>query len=373
MKTEVTRKLPPLFTQVIGSLPRPRVVQALHAKRKETPPERFQTVMDEMVLFAIRLQEEAGLDVVSDGEWRRIQYVDEFLYRIGGFEKIRPFEHAGEKKFHLVATRRMEAVEPVFRSDAEFLARHTDRVKKFALPSPFLVAIRYWHPDFSTDAYPTVESFMEHLSQILAREARALVEAGIDIIQLDDPALTYFCDRQLMNEGATHDDRLRQHWDPRKQVPETVSYINHIVDGLKAEVHLHCCHSVYKRQSDVTGNYEPLLPLLGDIRVDRLNLEFAYHGTGDISDLTLLPEGIDVGMGVIDVRSERLQTVDEVAALATAGAEAIGAHRVALNPDCGFAPDMGEPPTIDEAFEKLCRLSAAARQVRETVGTARPS
>ena len=72
-----------------------------------------------MVLFAIRLQEEAGLDVVSDGEWRRVQYVDEFLLRIGGFEKIRPFEHAGEKKFHLVVNHRMGAEEPVFYKDAQ--------------------------------------------------------------------------------------------------------------------------------------------------------------------------------------------------------------------------------------------------------------
>ena len=102
MRTETTRKLPPFFTQVIGSLPRPKAVRSLHARRHQMSEERFQKGLDDMVLFAIRLQEEAGLDVVSDGEWRRVQYVDEFLLRIGGFEKIRPIEHAGEKKFHLV-------------------------------------------------------------------------------------------------------------------------------------------------------------------------------------------------------------------------------------------------------------------------------
>ena len=221
MRTETTRKLPPFFTQVIGSLPRPKMVQGLHARRHQMSEERFQRVMDEIVVFAIRLQEEAGLDVVSDGEWRRIQYVDEFLHRIGGFEKIRPFEHAGEKKFHLVVNHRMGGEEPVFTEDARFLARHTSRVKKFALPSPFLVAIRYWHESFSTDAYPTVQHFMEHLSEILGREARALQEAGIDIIQLDDPALTYFCDRKLMEEGETHDDRLRRRWGPGAPDPRS--------------------------------------------------------------------------------------------------------------------------------------------------------
>ena len=72
---------------------------------------------------------------------------------------------------------------------------------KFALPSPFLIAVRYWHEDYSRDAYPTFEHFLEHLAEVLAREAATLAEVGIDIVQIDDPALTYFCD-QLMARGS---------------------------------------------------------------------------------------------------------------------------------------------------------------------------
>ena len=95
-----------------------------------------------------------------------------------------------------------------------------------------------------------------------------------------------------------------------------------------------------------------------------MNLEFAYPGTGDVGDLALLPAHLAVGMGVVDVRSERVQSVDEIEALATPGARLVPPGRVALNPDCGFAPDAGEPPTIDEAYAKLCRLAAAARNLR---------
>ena len=214
MRTNRTKTLPIFYTQVIGSLPRPKLVVDLINRRGQVPAERFQSLMDEMVIFAIRLQEQAGLDVISDGEWRRVHYVDEFLQRVGGFEKVRPFEHQGEKKFARVVTGRMDAPEPVFARDAEFLAAHTDRVRKFALPSPFLIGIRYWHQDFSRGAYPTIQHFMEHLTTILAAEAQALAGAGIDIVQLDDPALTYFCDRRLMGKGETHDDRLRRDWDP---------------------------------------------------------------------------------------------------------------------------------------------------------------
>jgi 5-methyltetrahydropteroyltriglutamate--homocysteine methyltransferase len=364
MKTQRTAKLPMFYTHVIGSLPRPLVVREVLARRDELGEDRFRKTMDEMIIFAIRLQEMAGLDVVSDGEWRRSHYVGEFLKRVGGFEPVRKFNHQGETKFIDVAVKRMSSGHGVFAKDAEFLAQHTDRIRKFALPSPFLVAIRYWHEDYSKGAYPTFQHFMEHLTEILAEEAQALVAAGIDIVQLDDPALTYFCDRRLMEKGDSHDERLRRNWDIDKQFPEAVAAINRITEGLNAEVHLHCCHSVYKRQSDVTGDYKPILPRLGTAKIDRVNLEFAYHGTGSMDDLKLLPAQLGVGVGVIDVRSERLQTVEEIERLGRDAARVAGKERIALNPDCGFAPDAGEPPSIDEAFEKLRRMCEAAKRLR---------
>src|SRR5262249_6884379 len=199
------------------------------------------------------------------------------------------FTHQGETKLTDVAVRRMTATEPVFAEDARFLVEHTDRMTKFALPSPFLIAVRYWHEDHSREAYPTLQHFMDHPALVLAREAEALAAAGIDIIQLDDPALTYFCDPKLTSGGETHDERLRREWNIDRQFPEALAAINRVADGLRAEVHLHCCHSVYKRQSDVHGDYKPILPRLRDARVDRINLEFAYPGTGDVSDLQFLP------------------------------------------------------------------------------------
>lgn len=363
MITDRTRRLPPFFTHVIGSLPRPEVVRDLLATRAALEPGEFQKRLDDMVAFAIRLQEQAGLDVVSDGEWRRIHYIGEFLARIGGCENVREYQHQGTTKKGSVVVRRMEPGDPVFAGDAAFLAACTDRVAKFALPSPFLIATRYWHEDYSTDAYPTRREFMDHLAEILHREALAIVDAGVHIVQLDDPALTYFCDETVMR-GETHDERLKQDWDIEEQVPAAVEAVNCVADGLQAEVHLHCCHSVYKRMSDVTGNYKPILPRLAGAAIDRINLEFAYQGTGDVSDLEVLPDHLGAGMGCVDVRTEAVQSVEAIAAIGRAGARVIDPSRIALNPDCGFAPDAGEPPTIDEAFVKLQRLCEAARTLR---------
>lgn len=321
--------------------------------------------MDEMVLFAIRLQEEAGLDVVSDGEWRRRHYTDEFLLRIGGFAPVREFQHQGETKHALVVTDRMTYREPVFHRDAAFLVSNTERITKFALPSPFLIGIRYWDRRYSRDAYPTREGFMEHLAAILRREAASLVDEGIDIVQLDDPALTYFCDRRLLAGEQIHDERLHKEWDPDREIPFAVALLNTVAAGLNTEVHLHCCHSVYKRMSDVKGNYAPLLPRLKDLKVDQLNLEFAYEDTGEVDDLKLLPAHLSVGMGVVDVRKEQTAGPQRVARLAEKGARILGEARVSLNPDCGFAPDAHEPPSIDEAFTKLKILTEGARLLRE--------
>ena len=370
MKTERTSALPLFYTQGIGSLPRPQAVRDLLAQRREMEADRFQKTMDDMVRFAIALQEQAGMDVITDGEWRRVQYVEEFLDRIGGTEKVERFEHQGEIKYRRVVVRRMKPGAPVFERDAQFLRANTSRCAKFALPSPFLIAIRYWKAEYSKEAYPTCEEFMEHLAEVLAQEAKALAAAGIDIIQLDDPALTYYCDRKLMAQGESHDERLRRAWDIEREFPLAVAAINRIVDGLPAEVHLHCCHSVYKRRSDVTGDYQPILPRLKDARIDRVNLEFAYQGTGSVSDLKHVPAHLGVGMGVVDVRTESPQTVEAIEALAAAGAETIGPGRIALNPDCGFAPNSAEPPTIDEGYEKLKRLTEAAKLLRQRYAAA---
>jgi 5-methyltetrahydropteroyltriglutamate--homocysteine methyltransferase len=368
MITEQCRKLPALYTHVIGSLPRPKILQHVLNSKDQMENGRYTRLMDDMVRFAIRFQEEAGLDVVSDGEWRRIHYTDEFLKRIGGFEPVRPFEHQGETKYTLVVVDKVSPSEPVFAADAAFLRRNTDRITKFALPSPFLIATRYWHERFSGEAYPTRQHFLDELAAILAREAGELVEAGIDIVQLDDPALTYFCDHRLTSGQYIHDERLRREWEAEQEIPAAIEAMNRIVEGLHACIHLHCCHSVYKRMSDVVGDYKPLLPYLKDAAIDQVNLEFAYKGTGVIDDLKYLPDGLMVGMGVVDVRGEHVSRSEEIKKKVCAAIDLVGIERIALNPDCGFAPDAFEPPTIDEAFDKLCRLTGTARELRDEYG-----
>ena len=147
----------------------------------------------------------------------------------------------------------MPAAEPVFADDARFLAE-THRPGDQVRPAQPVPDRRPATGTRTTAATPTRRSSTSWTTWPRSWPARprALVEAGIDIVQIDDPALTYFCDRDLMAGAGSHDERLRRDWDADRQFPQAVAAINRVADGLRAEVHLHCCHSVYKRRSDVT-------------------------------------------------------------------------------------------------------------------------
>jgi 5-methyltetrahydropteroyltriglutamate--homocysteine methyltransferase len=363
------KRLPLFPTQVIGSLPRTQSVRALLFAGMEGRMKRsdFERRMDEHVIFAIRLQELAGIDIVSDGEWRRHHYVEEFTDRVGGFQRDIIIGREGILFPGIVGRMFYDPSEPIFYRDAQFLARNTERVPKFALPSPYIIMRRYWSPTKSTRAYPTRESFIEHLSEILHHEALAVVKAGAQVVQLDDPLMTYFCDpayasgkRVLADTGkfGRIEDELNL----------AITHINRVFEGVKARRQLHCCHAVYKRQSDVKGHYSPILKYLLKANVNDLNLEFAYKGTGTFNDLKNYPKERGIGVGSVDVRLPKIPKPAEIVKLLDGVLKHVSAKQVLLNPDCGFAPHHGEPPQVDEAFNKLKALADAARLLRLRAG-----
>jgi methionine synthase II (cobalamin-independent) len=371
MKTPRTSKLPPFFTQAVGAIPRPAVVLDLLARRQEFTVERFGQIMDDFVRYAIRLQGMAGLDVVSDGQWRATDPLAEFHRRVGGFETTHKVNTpAGECPVPVVV-RRMVPTGSVYKADAEFLVNNTARLTKFILPSPFELAMTCWHEEHSAGAYPTREAFMAHLVEILNAEVHALVKAGIDMIQVDDGLLTAFCDRRqglpAFQDSAL--EALRLGWDADALFPQVVAALNRFAEtaGDKAELHLHLGRCSAPRAGEVQANYRPILSRLGGTQVDRVNLGFACGVDLDVLDA--LPSTMAVGVGVIDVRPGAISSLEVVQSMALAAVERVTpASRVALNPDGGFVAPGGDSISLDEAYERMRRLVLGARELRAQVG-----
>lgn len=220
----------PLFpTTVVGSLPRPQYIKDLlasHARADQTS-EASKTSdvlgrMDDAVRFAIGMQEQAGIEVISDGEWRRESYVDVIGEIMTGFRWVKRETFA----YHQVVTEKMMPRRPgVIADEARFLREHTGRHVKVALPSPYLIGQRMWMPEHSQAAYPTREAFCEALIEPLRNELRAIRDVGVDVIQLDEPHLCVLVDEKVRAQFA----------DPEAEMRRAVDWINQIVDGVVAE------------------------------------------------------------------------------------------------------------------------------------------
>ena len=201
-------------TSVIGSLPRPKWVIDLLIQHQAgaLSDEDLDAALDKAIAYTIGLQESAGLDIISDGEWRRIGYFEVFAQMVDGFQQaeyqtgaLAPDQLpdtglAPPQQWTLKEFRQALVVEPMTYSrpiaalGAAYLRSNTTRRAKVALPSPHMIGGRLWHPQFSSDAYPTRRDFIEAVIPILRAEVIALRDVDVDVVQFDDPWLCFFVD-----------------------------------------------------------------------------------------------------------------------------------------------------------------------------------
>ena len=341
----------PLFpTSVVGSMPRPAFVRDL-LDRPEGDPAR-QRAMDAAVAYVIALQEAAGIDVVSDGEWRRRSYIGVIAEIMHGFAR----ETRDGLSWHTVVEPMRPRRPGLLGEEARFLAGHTSRGTKVALPSPYLLAQRMWDPERSRDAYPTREAFMRALVPVLRGELLAVRDAGVTVAQIDDPHLCLLVDPRVRAQFA----------DPDGEAELCVDLLNEIVqgvDGIVTAVHL--CRRNKARQGWIgEGGYGPILPALRRLRVGQYVLEFTIPVAGDLAALRQLPDDRLIGLGCVDCRGEAVDPPQVVAGRVRQALRHVDRERLWLNPDCGFAPGSAADIPIDEAYAKLKTEAAAASQLR---------
>ena len=353
----------PLFTTtVVGSMPRPQYVRDLIEEQVDggLSSDDFRRMMDSAIPYVAQMQELAGIDVISDGEWRRKSYIGVIADICSGFE-LSIKEMQGQRQTWHVVTSELDVVHPsLLAKEAGFLKRHTERDVKVAIPSPYLIGERMWDPELSKDAYPTRRDFTDALVPILEQELIALRDEGVTVAQIDDPHLCLFVDPNVR----------AQYEDPQAEMAHCVDLINRVVEGVEGVgLAVHLCRRNKGRAGWVgEGGYEPILPALSELQVDILMLEFAIPAAGDFAVLQELPERFDIGLGCVDCRNSHIDTPDEIADRVRRAAQYVAPERILLHPDCGFAPGSAADIPLDEAYLKLRNEALAAEMLREEFG-----
>lgn len=377
------RPIPRFPVTTVGSWPRPAPL--LRAMKKRTPD--LERLRDEATLLAIRQMEEAGVDVLTDGEQRRDNFYSFLTEKLDGVQLMTMadlLDHVEDKAAfeallqaldvpayaikNPTITGRMSRRVPLAVEETRFLRAHTDRATKVALPGPYLLSRSMWVQKLSGEAYPTREPLCDDVVRILREELLELQQLGVEIVQFDEPVLTELVFAGKAAKRTFMCAALAAADDPAKELDLAVELINRVVDGVDGtRTAVHVCRGNWSRQEDVllSGDYAPLLPALARMQVDQFVLEYATPRAGPEALLQQLPARCSVGFGAVNPRTEATETAEEVAARVAGLADLLGPDRIWLNPDCGFGTFAERPvATAEVAGQKLRILADAARTLR---------
>ena len=341
-------------TMVIGSLPRPAWVRDVIIARTRglLDEEEADRLLDPGILFAIRMQERAGLDYISDGEWRRENYVRVFADRVRGFTRDPGADFAPRVTGRLVRERAIAC------DDADFLRRHTHRRIVVALPSPFTISMHLWHPVTSAAVYPHREAFVEDCTGVIREEILALTALGVDAIQLDEPWQAWLT--------SPKDYHLNTDADVRAAVELSIHSVNTVTAGLSgAYVSVHLCHSHGVEGEPGRTTFNPLMDAVNRMNVDRFAMEFNSVASGGMAKLKDFPADRILGLGVLNPNGEHVETEEEIIQRVERALEFVPRDRLVINPDCGFATSAALAHDLDRAYTKLSVMCRAAERLRQ--------
>lgn len=386
----------PLFpTTVVGSWPRPPwLLEALRKRQAGLLSYReFQEVADRAVLEALRYQEEAGIDIVSDGEQRRdnfYSFVAEKLEGVRLMTLAEMLDYAEDKTFLDQTLRQLDAPSyaiknptvvdrirpkmPLALDEAQFLLKHTRAPVKVPLPGPYLLTRSMWVKGISDRVYPSQEDLAKDVVAVLREEILRLRAAGVFFVQLDEPVLTEVAFRPPVQvrtfmcaslAAATTES-------PVRELVWATKLINQVVQGIQGiKLGIHICRGNWTTDEGVllAGDYRPLLGFLVAMKVDQWVLELATPRAGELTAFAPYQRVKEVGMGVVNPRSAEVEAPEAIVARVWEALDYFDPSQVYLNPDCGFGTFAERPVNTPEiAFRKLQAMVEAARRLRRKFG-----
>jgi 5-methyltetrahydropteroyltriglutamate--homocysteine methyltransferase len=374
-------------SDVVGSLLRPEALRRARqgAREGRVTPEALRAAEDRAVLEAIALQEEAGLDVITDGELRRSSWVITIPLRedaaarapLSGFEFL-PAEpgwwslwkepdgrraQVWTNPTRPFITRPIGVARDVVSDEYAFLKAHARARSKFTIPSPSWHRI-FWHPEYSRAAYPTPEDFLRAIAGYLREQVvPRIIALGGDYIQMDAPNYAQWHvdrDNRAAFEAWGHDMAAELVADA--EIDDTVF---EGVRGVTRAIHI-CRGNAPGGRWLADGGYERIaasvFPRL--TRYDRLLLEYDTPRAGDFGPLRHVRPEATVVLGLLTTKQGALEAVDAVEARIREAAAHVPLERLALSPQCGFASgEAGNPLTPDQQAAKLRRVAEIARRL----------
>ncbi len=382
--------LPAFAVTGIGSWPRPRwMVQAVHERfegRLSDPD--FSATADDAVRLAVDAQLRAGVDAVTDGEQRRDNYssfvggildncqlvpLTDLLPLVDDPDEFRreldSLDVPASEVRHPAVFGPLGRTRPIAVHELEFVRKITDRAVKVALPGPYLLARTMWMECISDRAYASREALAEDIVRVLREEVHFLLAAGASVVQLDEPVLTEVVYSAPTGGRSFMCGALSEKRAPDQELALAREWINGVVRGLpKERLAVHVCRGNWTRDESaaLAGDYRPLVPLLRELEVGTLFLELCTPRAGEMEVLAGLREDQRLGVGVVNQKHERVETVAEIVERGERAVRLLGSERVLLNPDCGFATFADNPVASAQVAEaKLRAIAEAARVLRD--------
>jgi 5-methyltetrahydropteroyltriglutamate--homocysteine methyltransferase len=350
---------PPFRAEHIGSLLRPQ--ELLEARRAHRDgglsDEELRAVEDRAIEDAIRLQEEVGLQAITDGEFRRAIYFGHFASAVSGFEDMEAEiaftdESGGRMKYVTsVVTGKLARTRSIVGDDFDFVRARTSRTPKVTLPSPSAQHYFRYREGVSDRAYPDLDEFFADLASVYREELADLHGRGATYVQLDDVAFAMLCDPVRREET-----RERGH-DPDALLDRYIGVTN---DALRSRpqglvVGMHICRGNNRGKWLGEGGYDYVAErIFGRLDLDAFFLEYDSPRAGSFEPLRFVPERTVVVLGLVSTKTGALESKDELLRRIEEASAYVPTEQLALSPQCGFASvEAGNPITPDEQRRKL--------------------
>jgi 5-methyltetrahydropteroyltriglutamate--homocysteine methyltransferase len=368
------KKKGPFRADHVGSLLRPSRLQQARAQRarKNITAERLREIEDESIRDVVKLQENAGLEGITDGELRRDYWHLDFLTAIGGVE----FEEGHNPlKWHredgvqlewvppeVKVHARLSRPQPIQLRDFEFLKSATSRTPKVCIPSPSMMIVQGGEKIIDRKVYPDPDLFFTDLSRVYAEEIADLAKAGCTYLQLDDTFLAFLCDEKI---GAAFG---RTGEDTKKMARLSARLINDAIKNRPADmaVTIHLCRGNYQSSWLSEGGYDPIAEiLLGEIDVDGYFLEYDDERSGTFAPLRFLPRGKKrVVLGLVTSKHAQLESRSALKHRIDEAAKVVPLEQLCISPQCGFSSTAdGNVISPEGQMEKLMLCTSIAKEV----------